>query len=356
MSKLDAMRALLGRGETKSYGPSKEDQQVLLEGHQEFMAARQTEALETQARALEPILSAAGKDRDDRTGDAVLATFNALRVPDAGLVAPPRAHDDDCRELVSRFFIESPVEDVRNNSGNVLRFSRANAGARTLEIAAATGEFGGVRWPSSEQFILGLNRATATLGGVIDIPQPQGPLPALSHGSILTVEVEFSIDYVLFDGTTTPAPGASPLLHALKSSANLPLRGTAVGKGRAGLSLHGSGSSSATGIEFVSAWANRDGSDSEDLTVNGRFTLSHTVALGTGTSSVAVFVDATCFSLAEETDEPFQSAFTVFECRNKPLTEVTGSYVYPARLRLSRVDARLCELPIVLRADPGQPA
>jgi len=234
------------------------------------------------------------------------------------------------------------AEGESNSAGDVLRFTRATAAARTLEVAAATGEFGGVRWPASENFIFGLNRAQASIGGVLTIP-PHG------DGAVLTVSVRLHVEHLLFGGGSTPGT-ASALLDVFRGDGDLPLRGTAVGYCHAGLSLHGATGSARTAVEFVSKWVNRDGAESEDRAPGGVVHLSKTIALKPETSTVSVFVDARCVAGAEESPEPFLTGFTVFECRDKPVEVSTGSYVQPSRLRVGLVTARLCELPVLVQA------
>ena len=279
---------------------------------------------------------------DDRTGEAALRTLAALRRSAPARAGLPRALAERCRSLlVPHFTVESAPHVAYNTAGNVLTFTRADASEGTLEVAAATGEFGGVRWPSSYTFILGLNSAEASLGGMLTIPPHDA-------GAVLTVSVRLQVEQIYFGGNTGPGTAAS-LLHVQRGDGDLPLRGTAVGWCRAGLTLRGDAGNARTVLEFVSEWSNRDGMQSTDHAPGGVVPLSLTVALSPATSTLGIFVDVTCFAAAEETEEPFQSAFTVFECRNKPLEDITGLPVFPSRLRVAEATARLCELP-VLRA------
>jgi hypothetical protein len=181
----------------------------------------------------------------------------------------------------------------------------------------------------------------ASLGGLLNVP-PHGDF------TTLTVTAALRIEELPFGGGAIPGTALS-LLHVLKGDGSLPLRGMAVGWCRASLKLHGSQSSSGTGIEFVSAGVNRDGADSKDNAPGGVIRLSKTVGLGAGTRSLSVFVDVQCFAGAEEGDGRLHSAFSLFECRNKPVTEVTGVYVPPSRIRLQQVTARICEVPVVTK-------
>ena len=87
----------------------------------------------------------------------------------------------------------------------------------------------------------------------------------------------------------------------------------------------------------------------DDRAPDGRIHLESTVAIGPETSELAVFVDVSCFAGAEEVDESSSSGFAVFECRDKPVEEITGLYVPPARLRIRYMSAELCELPVLQR-------
>jgi hypothetical protein len=153
------------------------------------------------------------------------------------------------------------------------------------------------------------------------------------------------VEYLLSGGIVSPGT-ASSLLHTVRGDGNLPLRGTALGWGVAGLSLHGVTGSTRTALQFVSEWVNRDGEENIDRAPGGLIRLSKTTLLRPETSRLSVFVDVTVFAGAEESEE-LLSPFTVFECRNKPVEEITGVYVPPARLRLREVTARLCEIPVL---------
>jgi hypothetical protein len=236
--------------------------------------------------------------------------------------------------------IASPDEETRNGAGGVVTLSRVRASARTLEASAVVGEFGGATWPSSETFIFGWNRSRASLGGVLAIPTH-------GAGAQLTVTVQILVEQVLYGGSVVLEP-ASSLLAPIQGDGSLPLRGGAVGWCNAGLSLYGATGSARTSLKFVSEWVNRDGADSVDRAPGGVFTLSNTVALGAETSSLSVFVDIEAFAGAEESDA-LQGAFTAFECRTRPVEEVNGIWLPPARLRLALVSATLCELPVLTR-------
>ena len=315
----------------------------MLIGHIETVNAASTRELQALTEVLQVHRAQTDSKSAERSGQAFLRSLGALRQT-SSVAAPfePRFGADDCTTLdPPSFTVQSAQEISRTQTGNVVRFTRANASARTLEVTAATGEFGGARWPSSETFIFGFNRSTASIGGVLALP-PHGA------GAVLTLSVQLAIERVLFGGETTPGT-ASSLLYVQKGHDDLPLRGTAAGWCHAGLSLHGAEGSTRTSVEFVSEWVNRDGAEQHDRAPNGMITLAKTLAVAPATSTLAVFVDATCFAAAEETAEQFRSAFKLFDCRNKPVTEINGIYVSPSRLRVRQVTARLCELPVLLK-------
>src|SRR6266545_5494536 len=173
MSEIINMRRLLRNEGDPSSPLSPEDENALLTGHTEAISyefARDLQALETALQAVQARLEALDQER---TGGAVLRTLRSV----GRLSSDPASYDRivavlaDCTQLdPPRFAIQSAEEIARNSAGNVLRFTRANASARTLEVAAATGEFGGLRWPASETFIFGFNRSEASIGGVLTIP------------------------------------------------------------------------------------------------------------------------------------------------------------------------------------------
>jgi hypothetical protein len=338
------MRRLLATEGGLSSTLSSDEHDMLLSGHIETINYESARELQAFHDTLQAVLAQSDALPQERTGQAVLRSLRSVRrlssvpAPSFENVALGLA---DCTELESpQFTIQSAFEVVR--PGKPIRFTRANASARTLEVTAATGGFGLDRWPSSETFIVGFNQSQASIGGVLTIP-PHG------QGAVLTLSVQLRIEQLLFGGGTTPGSGSS-LLDTLKGHDNLPLRGTAVGWSRVGLSLHGAQGSARTSVEFVSEWVNRDGADSDDRAPSGRINLSNTVALSPETLTLSVFVDVTCFAGAEESEE-LLPAFALFECRDKPVTEANGTWIPPSRLRLHRVTARLCELPILVQTD-----
>lgn len=334
MPDMTPMRQLLGRLDPTS-ALSAQDHDLLCDGDSAVTGLERQADLRTFADALETVSAQANALGMEASGESFLNAVRALR---SGRSTHRAA---GCRDLDSpRFTIRSPTEDVRNTAGKVMRFSRADPPARTLEVAAAVGQFGGIRWPAEGTFILGVNSAEARIGGLLALP-PHG------LGTTLSVSVQLQAEYVLFDGSTTPATATS-LLPLLRGAGDMPLRGAVAGWARAGLRLHAAGGSSGTSVEFVSKWANRDGSNSQDNAPGGRVNLRHMVAVSPQTSSVAVFVGLECFAAAEETDELFRGGFSLFECRDKPVGELTGVYVPPARFRVRRVTAELCELPVLL--------
>jgi hypothetical protein len=349
MSETMNMRRLLGTEGGPPSPLSAEDKEVLLRGHLEttsYASARELQGLQT---VLQDHLAKADASPREPTGQAVLRSLRSLRL-DSSVPTPSLERLGEvlaeCTTLdPPQFTIQSAQQVAHNSAGDVVRFTRANASARTLEVTAATGEFGGVRWPSSETFIFGFNRSQASIGGVLTLP-PHGA------GAVLFLSVQLGVDQVLFGGETTPGT-ASSLLNVIKGDGDLPLRGTAVGWCRARLSFHGAQGSAGASVEFVSEWVNRDGAESHDRAPGGIVNLSTTVAPAPATSILSVFVDVTCFAAAEETAEQFKTGFALFECRNKAVTEINGIYVPPSRLRVRQVTARLCEVPVLVQDGPA---
>ena len=342
MSDLENMRRVIGREGLLDSPLSAEDHNTLLAGHHEVSDREAVTDLQAYASALSGVTSQAETAAAGRAGEAILSSLGSWRPlslveskADVSIAA------SSCQQLlVPRPTMESSPETVRNNAGDVLKFSRATTPAGTLEVAAATGEYGGVRWPSSESFIFGLNRSRASVGGFLRIP-------AHAENAVLTVSAHLRVEDISTNGGVT-RPGLS-LLHTIKGNGDLPLRGTAIAWCDASLSLHGASGSIRRGLRFVSRWVNRDGANSTDLAPQGIMNLACTVALGPAESTLSYFVDVECSAFAEEATAQFLSAFSVFECRNKPIPELIGLYVAPARLRLESVTARLCELPILLQ-------
>lgn len=320
---------------------SEEEHDALLAGHIEAIDPESVIELQVLGEALKVVLAQSETSRGDRTGEAVLRTVRQIRLPSSERIAALEKVSltgVDCVRLdPPRFEIQSPEQKVLNPAGKVLTFTRASASTGTLEVAAATGEFGGVRWPSSDSFLVGFNQARASIGGVLSIP-------AHDAGSLLFVQLRLCVEQILFGGGTTPGT-ASSLLSTFRGDGDLPLRGTALGWCDASLSLYGAEGSARAGGTFVSEWVNRDGADSEDSAPGGMVYLATVAALAPETSSVGIFVDVRCLSAAEETQEQFQTGFALFECRDKPVDEITGAYAFPSRLRICQVEAELCEVP-----------
>jgi hypothetical protein len=320
---------------------SKSQHDAVLAGHVDAISQESVTELRVLGEALEAVRTQQEVAGGNRTGEAVLRTVREMRQPSSDRISAldrVALFGVDCARLTPpRFVIQSAERRVPNPTGKVLTFTRANASAGTLEVAAATGEFGGVRWPSSETFIFGFNQARASIGGFLSIP---------SHppGAVLVVRLGICVEQILFGGGTTPGT-ASSLLHTLRGDGDLPLRGTALGWCDAGLSLYGAAGGARTVGTFVSEWINRDGAESDDRAPGGVVSLTAMAALAPETSSVGVFVDVRCLSAAEESEEPFRTGFAIFECRDKPVEEITGAYVFPSRLRICRLEAQLCQLP-----------
>ncbi len=347
MSDVAKMRRLLGR-EDELASLTEDEMAVLVDGHSESISNESASQLQTLETALSAVDAEREASKPERTGRAVLRTLRAIgqsSMPAPAIVSELAGLLTTCSSLgPPRFRFQSRDAVTRNDNGNVVTFSRARASARTLELSAVVGEFGLVRWPSSETFIFGWNRSQASIGGLLRIP-------AHGEGTLLTVSVQLRVENVQFDGSVTLGT-ASNLLQPIQGDGNLPLRGGALGWCNAGLSLHGATGSARTTLQFVSEWVNRDGADSLDRAPGGVFTLSNTVALGPSTSLLSIVVDAEAFAGAEESEQ-LLGGFTAFECRVRPVQEVNGIWLPPARLHVARVDALLCEIP-VLKESPGK--
>jgi hypothetical protein len=326
MSGITNMRRLLDDDGGSISSWSTADYDTLLSGHIEAISREHTRQLQMYKKMLQGFLET-GQPPQERTGQAVLRSLSSVR-----RLSPDTTHEGIAAALVNCAILSPPqfVIQSAEQIADVRRFTRASAVDKTLEVAAVTGEFGGVRYPSAETFILGFNRSQASIGGILTIPPHR-------DGAILTVNVQLYVENVI---------PPSHLLYTLSGYEDLPLRGTAVGWCSASLSLHGPQGSTTTPIEFVSSWVNRDGMGGDDLLPSGIIPLSSTIGLQASTSTISVFVDAACFAGAEETQTPFESAFAQFECRNKPIDEIIGIYVPPSRLRVHQITVRLCQFPL----------
>jgi hypothetical protein len=326
MSEITNMRRLLDNDGGSISSWSTADRDTLLSGHIETISRGYTRQLQMYEKMLQGFLET-DQAPQERTGQAVLRSLSSVR-----RLSPVTADESIAAALTNCTILSPPQFNIQSAEqvADVRRFTRASASGKTLEVAAVTGEFGGVRYPSSETFILGLNRSQASIGGILTIPPHR-------DGAILTVNVQLAVENVL---------PPSHLLYTLRGYEDLPLRGTAVSWCTASLSLHGPQGSTTTPVEFVSSWANRDGMGGDDLLPSGVIPLNRTIGLQAATSTITVFVDATCFAAAEETQTPFESAFAQFECRNKPNDEIIGIYVPPSRLRVHQITVRLCQFPL----------
>lgn len=346
-SEVEAMRRVVAASK-RSHELEDDDRAALLAGHLSSTERADLDTLELHAAALGAATATDQRAERIRLGADGLRTLRSLHPSPNDLV---QEFDlPNCTDIgPPAFDIESPAVTTRNDTGQVIRSTRASASGRTLEVAAATGAFGLGRWPSSETFLLGFNRSSASIGGVLMIP-------AHADGAVLSVTVGFAVDQLVYGGGVIPGTGAS-LLATSQGDGDLPLRGTAVAWGRAGLSFHGEAGSARSSVEFVSSWVNRDGAQTQDGAPSGTFELTQLASLGASTSAVSVFIDVECFAGAEETEDPRSySSFALFECRDKPVTEVTGLWLPASRLRVSGVSAKLCQLPVLLappRADGG---
>lgn len=174
MSDSTNMRRLLGSKGGLSSPLSSDEHDALLAGHIEAVSHDSSRELQLCDDALQGVLAQSEPSRRERTGQTVLRSLRSIR-PLSSVQAPSyeevAATELDCVYLdPPRFAIRSAEQLARNSAGKVVRFARADASARTLEVTAATGEFGGIRWPSSETFIFGFNRSQASIGGILTIP------------------------------------------------------------------------------------------------------------------------------------------------------------------------------------------
>jgi hypothetical protein len=296
--------------------------------------------------ALQAWTSAPKEARGPHLGAAVLGSLRAM----SSLAAGPATAGGrpaaalGCRQLLVPRFNVASSGATETLAGRLLRFSRADAQQGTMELASATGEFGGGRWPPSETVLMGLNRASAVLGGNMTIPEH-------AEGSTLTVTARVHIENIvqIEHASSAALLSGSALLYAIPGSRELPLRGSAVVWCDLGLTVEGSGRTR-TRSRFASRWANADGSAKHDLAPDGLIVLTATVALRPATRGVNFAVDAACSAFAEQSPNPYLSAFSVFDCHDKTpgtAADATGLFVVPARLRVVSVAATLCELPLL---------
>jgi hypothetical protein len=338
MPDISDMRHLLSSEGGTAEDLSTTDRDALLASHLETVNHEYARHLKMYGEALHGLLDRADSPRE-RIGQAVLRNIGSVQ--QLSSVRAPSYESagsaDNCILLwFPQFSMQSPEQVA-----DVTQFTRANASHGTLEIATASGQsaIDGSRWLPREEFILGFNQSQAAIGSI---------LPILPHGegAILTVSAELYVDLVAYDGTTLPPEPAANLLYAQPGSEDLPLRGAAVSWCTAGLSLHGSQGSARNTIDFVSSYANSDGQVTHDLAPDGKFSLVNSVRIAPETLNLSVFVDVTCFAGAEQDESQYKSSFAVFDCRNKPVGEGIGCYYLPpARLRVHRISARLCEYP-----------
>ncbi|MDR6689050.1 hypothetical protein J2Y41_004654 [Arthrobacter sp. 1088] len=236
-----------------------------------------------------------------------------------------------CRTLDPVFSVESaPLSD--SSSGEITRYSRADANARTLDVGAATGQLGGVQYPSSETFILGFNRASASIGASVHL----GP-----HGPGMSLEVSVQLEILSWPdltGATFTGSGLG-LLYVNGGFPELPLGGASVAWCHAGLSIMGrGGKSSGVRTEIASTWVNGDASSREDGAPDGLIRLSHRVGLDPELAVAGVFISLSAFAGAEESQSPVESAFA-------QMNAFPGAYppFIPSRLHVKAIDVRICE-------------
>lgn len=357
MEAIERMRAVLA-----DYGSSGEststERRAIIEGHS--AVARHTSTLELDsggavlAAAVRRVEVAAAEYRPDVVGAAINSAVGRTRQRAALPVDLGAEQMRDGCELIAppTFDVQSDPETVLNAGGDVMRLSRADGPGRTLEVAAATGEFGGVRWPSSETFLIGWNRVSASIGGVVRVPPRD-------YFALLRVTVRIRVERVTLGTRISP----EDLIQALPGAHSLPLRGLAIAELRTSLWLHGAQDSAGSGTELASRWATRDVTDSvvagsRDNAPTGLLALTCEAIVQPATTETAiqVFVDAESRAGAEETSRMWESAFALAECRDKPVTEITGLYAEPARLRVDLATAHLCRVPVLSRTptEPGR--
>src|SRR5215211_2824614 len=195
------MRRLLATEGGLASPLSSEEQDALLNGHIELVSHETARELQAFQETLQAVLARSDASTQERTGEAVLRSLRSVRRLSS--VPAPSFENialglEDCAVLdPPQFTIQSAGQIDRNSAGNPIRFTRANASAGTLEVTAATGEFGGVRWPSSESFIFGFNQSTASIGGILAIP-------AHGQGAELILAVHLRIGQLLVGGVTIP--------------------------------------------------------------------------------------------------------------------------------------------------------
>jgi hypothetical protein len=321
---------------------SAEDEEILLTANHELLMAESQSEIETLGKRLASLPVGPKERNRERIGDAVLGILRAERRPQV-ITEPtgdmrPSAYAH-CKTLDQPVFsIESPQQE------SATIFSRANAGAGTLEVRARVGTLANVPYPSEMPSTLGFNRAAASIGVIIAIPEHGSP----THGpaTFLDVRVELQIETIWEHAPVQPGT-AGDLIWTLAGDSDLPLHGLAMARCHAGLTLLVSGGTrSRSSIEFVSGWRNHAGMGKEDRAPGGLVTLSHAVAISSELASAGIFVDITCVAEAEESQaNPLDSAYAELKCRSG------DGYPAPARLRLDpeRTRVRLCEMPWLTR-------
>lgn len=251
--------------------------------------------------------------------------------PSLPAVGDPLLPEGVHRTLDPVFSIESaPLSE--SPSGKLTRYANANANARTLDVGAATGQLGGDRYPSSETFILGFNRASASIGAAVQLG---------SHGPGATLEVIVQLEILSWPDlpAATFTGSGLGLLYVNRGSEDLPLRGTSVAWCRAGLSIVGrGGKSSGVGTKIASTYVNRDALSRVDGAPDGLIHLSHRVVLHPELIVAGIFINLSAFAGAEESETPFQSAFA-------QMNAFPGAFppFIPSRLQVKGIDARIRE-------------
>lgn len=329
---------------------------MLLKGHIEATSDQSATDLQTLREALQAVSSQSDASTRAQTGEAVFRSLSSAR-PLSSVRAPSDerfvAELANCTVLdPPQFTIESSPQEDRTNGG-VTRASRADASARTLEATAATGEYGGRRWPSSETFgFVGFNQSQASLGGILTIPRHVA-------GAVLIISARLHVERIFCpypldpDNCTYTREAASALAHTLSYiDRTLPFGGVVGAYCYVGLHLYGAQGSIWTVTKIIDELSSvSNPSFVEDRAPDGIINLTNTVALTaptSETSSLSVFVDVRCLAYVEESDG-FPAGFAICECRNKPIGECNGWCIQPSRLHLQEVTACLGELRVFPR-------
>jgi hypothetical protein len=106
------------------------------------------------------------------------------------------------------------------------------------------------------------------------------------------------------------------------------------------------------GAEFVSGRANSDGCQINDLFKNGEIIpLQGTVGLAADTTTVAFFIDVSCYAAVEKPqtiDSEDLQPFAQFYCSVREFDDDSWGYpMPPSRFRVRQMNVELCGFPFV---------